>query len=127
MKAIYTNHAPEPVGPYAQAVAAGDFVFCSGQIALDPNTNTLVSGGVVAQTKQVFANLVAVLKAADCKLSDVVKVDIFVANMDDFREVNDAYATLMGGNKPARATVEVSRLPKDALIEVSCVVYKPAQ
>lgn len=120
---VQTDQAPQPVGPYSQAIAAGGFVFCSGQIALDPVTNVLVGAGDVAvQTQQVLTNLQAVLGAAGTSLTQVVKTTIFLADMNDFAIVNSIYAGAFDADRaPARATVEVSRLPKDALVEIECI------
>ncbi|MDO8591343.1 MAG: RidA family protein [bacterium] len=125
LKEVKTNKAPLAVGPYSQAVVAGDFVFCSGQIGLDPKTNEFVSGGTLKQTQQVLANLGNVLKASGCDFKDVVRADVFLQDMDDFAAVNEVYSTFFAsGPKPARQTVEVSRLPKGAHVEISAVAYK---
>ena len=121
MKQIHSGDAPAAIGPYSQAVKAGGFVFCSGQIALDPETGTIDGRDARTQTLRVMKNLAAVLWASGCKLSDIVKTTIYLKNMDDFAAVNDAYAAAMGDHRPARATVEVSRLPKDALVEIDCI------
>jgi 2-iminobutanoate/2-iminopropanoate deaminase len=121
---IQTNHAPAPVGPYNQAISAsGQMIFVSGQIALDPQTSEVVgTGDVTVQTKQVMANLEAVLKAANAKLENVVKVSIFLKDMNDFATVNSIYAQYFPADTaPARACVEVSRLPKDVLVEIECI------
>jgi 2-iminobutanoate/2-iminopropanoate deaminase len=121
---IRTNHAPAPVGPYNQAVSAsGQMIFVSGQIALDPNTSEIVGAGdVTVQTKQVMTNLEAVLEAANAKWENVVKVSIFLKDMNDFATVNGIYAQyLTADTAPARACVEVSRLPKDVLVEIDCI------
>jgi len=121
MKIINTDKAPAAIGPYSQAVVANGFVFCSGQIPLKPD-GLLVEGGALVQAEQVLDNLAAVLDAAGTDLTKVVKITIFLANMDDFAVVNEVYASyFLGENKPARATVEVSRLPKDVLVEMDCV------
>jgi 2-iminobutanoate/2-iminopropanoate deaminase len=118
---VFTKHAPEPIGPYSQAVILGNLVFSSGQIAIDPSTNQLIEGTVKEQAVRVFENLKAVLEAAGSSLDKVVKTTIFLNNMKDFSEVNEVYASYFGRSKPARSTVEVSRLPKDVLIEVDCI------
>jgi 2-iminobutanoate/2-iminopropanoate deaminase len=121
---IQTNHAPAPVGPYNQAIlASGQMVFVSGQIALDPQTSEVVGAGdITVQTKQVMTNLEAVLKAANAKLENVVKVSIFLKDMNDFATVNNIYAQYFPADTaPARACVEVSRLPKDVLVEIECI------
>ncbi|AFZ03983.1 RidA family protein [Calothrix sp. PCC 6303] len=121
---ICTNHAPAPVGPYNQAISAsGQMIFVSGQIALDPNTSEIVgTGDVTIQTKQVMTNLEAVLEAANAKWENVVKVSIFLKDMNDFATVNGIYAQYFPADTaPARACVEVSRLPKDVLVEIECI------
>jgi 2-iminobutanoate/2-iminopropanoate deaminase len=121
---IRTDRAPAPVGPYNQAViASGRTLYASGQIAIDPATNQLVHGGDVAkQTEQVMHNLAAVLEAAGATFANVVKTTIFLKNMDDFATVNGVYAQFFDeATAPARATVEVARLPKDVLVEIDCI------
>ena len=119
---VSTPAAPAAIGPYSQAVRAGDLVFCSGQIALDPKSGQLVGGGdVVAQTRQVLANLSAVLEAAGSRLSRVVKTTIFLVDLGDFAVVNQVYGESFASAPPARATVEVSRLPRDARIEIEAI------
>jgi len=124
IKHIRTEKAPEPIGPYSQAVEVNDFIFSSGQIAIDPETGTLISGGVAEQADLVFKNLQAVLTAANSSLDRVVKTTIFLQNMSDFTLVNSVYAGYFGKSLPARSTVEVSRLPKDVLVEVDCIAVK---
>ncbi|MBI2597255.1 RidA family protein [Candidatus Daviesbacteria bacterium] len=124
MKEIITSNAPKAVGPYSQAVKARNLVFCSGQIGLDPQTNTLVKGGIEQETKQIFNNLLQVLKAAKVNFSNVLRVDIFLTNINDFPKVNQIYSQYFTSNiKPARQTVAVKSLPKEALIEISCIAY----
>jgi 2-iminobutanoate/2-iminopropanoate deaminase len=121
---INTPNAPAPVGPYNQAVAVtGQLLFVSGQIALDPATGELVGpGDVVAQTEQVIANLQAILAAAGASFDNVVKTGVFLKDMNDFAAVNEIYAKYFGGeNAPARACVEVARLPKDVAVEIECI------
>lgn len=121
---INTPNAPAPVGPYNQAVAVtGQLLFVSGQIALDPATGELVGpGDVVAQTEQVIANLKAILTAAGASFDHVVKTGVFLKDMNDFATVNEIYAKYFGGeNAPARACVEVARLPKDVAVEIECI------
>jgi len=116
--------APSAIGPYSQAIAApmnGELVFCSGQIPIDPATGELVDGDITAQTHRVMDNLLAVLRAAGCDFTDVTKTTIFLASMDDFGAVNAAYGTYFPNHKPARATVEVSRLPKSVAIESDAI------
>jgi len=120
MEIIKTTDAPKAIGPYSQAVTAGDLVFCSGQIPLDPATMTLVGDTVAEQTTQVLKNLAEVLKAAGSGLGKVVKTTVFLKDMNDFVDMNNVYAEFFGDHKPARATVEVARLPKDVLVEIEC-------
>ena len=123
---IETVAAPQAIGPYSQAIRAGAMTFLSGQIALDPQTGELVGeGDVSAQTTQVMVNLRAVLEAAGHQLQHVVKVTIFLKDLGDFALVNGIYAEAMGGHRPARATVEVSRLPKDVLVEIDAIAVTP--
>lgn len=122
---IQTANAPRAIGPYSQGVCAGDLVFVSGQIPADPKTGEIVGGGVSEQAKQVFENIKAVLEAVDCTMESVVKATVFLKNMDDFATVNGIYGTYFNGAVlPARAAVEVSRLPKDILVEVEVVACK---
>ncbi len=121
METICTDKAPAAVGPYSQALRVGDFLFCSGQVGLDPSTKKLSGTDVAAQTLQVFKNLRAVLKAAKLDLTDVVKTTVFLSNMDDFTTMNAIYAQEFAGHKPARSTVQVARLPLNALIEIECI------
>ena len=119
--AIATKDAPAAIGPYSQAIKTGSMVFLSGQIPLDPKTGQIVEGDVKVQTERVLANLDAVLKAAGCKFEDVVKTTIYLASMGDFQVVNEAYAKVFTGTPPARATVEVSGLPRGAKIEIDAI------
>lgn len=121
MKIIQTAQAPAAIGPYSQAIVAGDLVFCSGQIPLDPETMTLVGETVTEQTTQVLKNLSEVLKAAGSGLDKVIKTTVFLKDMNNFVEMNDVYASFFGDHKPARAAVEVARLPKDVKVEIECV------
>ncbi len=116
--AITSPDAPAAIGPYSQAVKAGPFLFLSGQIPLDPATGQLVPGGIEAQTRQVFSNIEAILKAAGLSFDAVVSATVYVADMNDFGKVNEIYATHFSSPAPARATVQVARLPKDALVEI---------
>ena len=123
-KIIRTENAPAPVGPYNQAIAAkGELLFVAGQIALDPSTGEIVGANdVVKQTEQVMANLEAILAAAGAKFQDVVKTSVFLADMNDFGAVNEVYARYFEAESaPARACVEVSRLPKNVLVEIECI------
>lgn len=121
---INTCDAPAAIGPYVQAIKAGNFLFTSGQIPLDPKTNTLVQGDVKVQARQSCQNLLAVLKEAGMSASDVVKTTCFIKNIEDFAAFNEVYAEFFGGAAPARSCVEVARLPKDVLCEVELVAYK---
>ncbi len=122
-KEIYTKKAPAAVGPYSQAVLSGSTVYLSGQIALDPKTGELENDNIETETNQVLANLSAVLEAGGATINDVVKVDIFITNINDFGAVNTIYEKWLkkAEIKPARQTVEVSALPKGARVEISCV------
>jgi len=124
MNIIKTPQAPEAIGPYSQAVSTGSLVFCSGQIPLDPATMTLVGETVAEQTRQVLKNLSEVLKGAGSGLNKVVKTTVFLKDMNDFVEMNEVYATFFGDHKPARATVEVARLPKDVKVEIECIAQQ---
>lgn len=118
---IATDAAPAAIGPYSQAFVAGGFVYCSGQIPLTPSGSELVGETAAEQAVQVLKNLDAVLREAGCDFSCVVKTTIYLKSMNDFAAVNEVYAKAFGEHRPARATVEVSRLPKDALVEIDCV------
>ncbi|MDQ7008144.1 MAG: Rid family detoxifying hydrolase [Acidobacteriota bacterium] len=121
IKTVATTQAPAAIGPYSQAVVAGQLVFCSGQIALDPATGAMVGGGVAGQTRRVLSNLKAVLEAAGSSLEQVLKCQVYLADLDGFDEMNEVYQEFFGTHRPARAAVEVSRLPKDALVEIDAV------
>lgn len=118
---VSTPRAPQAIGPYSQAVIANGFVFTAGQVALDPATMHLVPGDVKAQTDRVFLNLQAILEAAGSSLPRVVKTSVFLATMDDFAAMNEVYAGHFGAHRPARSTVAVKTLPKNALVEIDCV------
>jgi len=118
---ISTHNAPQAIGPYSQAIRANGFIFLSGQIPLDPATQKIVEGGVAQQTEQVIANLEAVLKAAGSSLSQVVRTGVYLKNMGDFAAMNDVYERFFPQAAPARSTLEVARLPKDALIEIDVI------
>ncbi|HEV8159218.1 MAG: RidA family protein [Acidobacteria bacterium] len=118
---ISTEKAPGAIGPYSQAVKAGNMIFCSGQIPIDPTTGEFVSNNVAEQTHQVLTNLSAVLEAAGTSLNNVVKTTVFLADMNDFTEMNEIYAEFFNDNKPARATVQAARLPRDARVEIDCI------
>ena len=118
---ISTDKAPCAIGPYSQAIKANGMVFCSGQIPIDPATGEFVSSEIVEQTEQVFKNLIAVLGAAGTSLENVVKTTVFLADMADFAAMNDVYARYFSETKPARATVQAARLPRDARVEIECI------
>ena len=121
MNTVSTENAPGAIGPYSQAVKTGNLVFCSGQIPIDPATNEFVSNDVAEQTEQVLKNLSAVLEAAGTHLNNVVKTTVFLADMNDFAAMNEVYAKFFDSNKPARATVQAARLPRDARVEIECI------
>ncbi|RPH89781.1 MAG: RidA family protein [Calditrichaeota bacterium] len=123
MQAITTPHAPAAIGPYSQAIALSEsnLVFTAGQLGIDPETNTFVQGGIQIQTRQALMNIEAILRAAGTDLDHVVKTTVFLKDMNDFAQMNSVYAEVFGSVKPARSTVEVSRLPKDALIEIEAI------
>lgn len=121
MKAIETNRAPKAIGPYSQAIVAGDLLFTSGQIPLDAEGN-LVEGDIKAQTEQVFKNLEAILTEAGTSFDNVIKATVFIKDMNEFAIINEVYASVFKDHKPARSTVEVARLPKDVKIEIELIV-----
>ena len=122
MKTIHTDAAPAAIGPYSQAVRHGDLVFCSGQIPLDPNTMEVVAGGIEEQTRQVSENLTAVAAAADSSLSRAIKLTIFLTDLGEFAKVNEIMAQYFSEPYPARATIEVSALPKGVQVEVEAIL-----
>jgi 2-iminobutanoate/2-iminopropanoate deaminase len=119
--AILTTHAPAPVGPYSQAIRVDGFIFCSGQVGLDPKTGTIVAGGVAEQTRQVLDNLAAVLAAADLTFAALVKTTIFLVDINDFAAVNAIYGERMGTPPPARSTIAVAALPLGARVEIEAI------
>lgn len=121
MKIIHTKNAPEPIGPYSQAVHAGNFVFVSGQVGKDPVTGTMKNETIKAEALMVMTNVKNVLETAGLTMASIVKTTIFLTNMDDFAQVNEVYGSFFTGNYPARETVQVSRLPLNANIEVSVI------
>lgn len=123
-KTIYTEKAPKPIGPYSQAIVAGDFIFTSGQIPIDPKTNQIVQGDIKEQTKQVLENLKAVLEAAGATFDDVVKVNVYMRDLNEFPAMNEVYSEYFKNSPPARTTVEVSRLPRDVKIEIDLIAVK---
>jgi len=120
-EAVSTENAPGAIGPYSQAIKANGMIFCSGQIPIDPGTGQFVSDDVAAQTEQVLKNLDAVLQAAGAGLGSVVKTTVFLADMNDFAAMNEVYGKFFSNNKPARATVQAARLPRDAKVEIECI------
>jgi 2-iminobutanoate/2-iminopropanoate deaminase len=120
-QAISTTNAPGAIGPYSQAIRTGSLLFVSGQIPLDPKTGEVVSGGISAETKKVLENLRAILQAAGASMADVVKTTIFLKDMNQFSAVNEVYASFFQEPFPARATVEVSKLPKNVNVEIEAV------
>jgi 2-iminobutanoate/2-iminopropanoate deaminase len=126
MKAISTGGAPAAIGPYSQAIRSGDLVFLSGQIPLDPKSGELVSGDITAETERVLDNLAAVLEASGCSFADVVKTTIYLLDLGDFQVVNQAYAKRFASSPPARATVQVSALPRGARVEIDAIARVPS-
>jgi 2-iminobutanoate/2-iminopropanoate deaminase len=122
---VYTKNAPEPIGPYSQAIKISSekpvFIFTSGQVAINPATDNLISGGIKEQTRQVLNNLAAVLAADGTSLNEVIKTTVFLKDMNDFAPMNEVYAEFFGKSQPARSTVGVFRLPKDALVEIEVI------
>jgi 2-iminobutanoate/2-iminopropanoate deaminase len=121
---VYSPQAPEPIGPYSQAVQSGTMLFVSGQIAIDRVSGNLITGSIPDETHQVMKNLEAVLKAAGMDFTHVVKCSIFLKDMSSFAAMNEVYGEYFKTNPPARETVEVSRLPKDVNVEISCIAVK---
>lgn len=124
---ISTNEAPQAIGPYSQAVKANGFLFVSGQIPADPVTGEIVYGGVVSQTHQVCANLKAILGVEDLTLDQVVKTTVFLSDMNDFHAMNEVYAQYFGKQPPARACVQVAKLPRDVSVEIEAIAVYPAK
>ncbi len=121
MQEIYTEKAPKPIGPYSQAIKYENLVFISGQIAIDPISNEFINGDIQTQTKIILENIKAILEEAGLNMNHVIKTTIYLKNLEDFPVVNQIYGKYFTDHKPARATVEVSRLPKDALIEIEVI------
>jgi len=118
---IHTNDAPKAIGPYSQAIQVGQLIFCAGQTPIDPATNTLVEGDIETQTRRVLQNLAAVLQAAGSSLSQVVKTTVFLLDMNDFQRMNAVYGEFFPAHPPARSTVQVARLPRDARVEIELI------
>ena len=125
LQVVDTDKAPKALGPYSQAIIANGFIFLSGQIPIDPATGNLNLGTTAEQTKQVLNNLTAVLESQGASLANVVKTTVFLKSMNDFQEMNEVYAQFFNTTKPARATVEVSRLPKDVSVEIEAIAVHP--
>ena len=125
MKFIHTPEAPAAIGPYSQAVVAGEWVFASGQIPIDPATGEVIHGGIAEQTDRVMKNLAAVLRETGLSLNDVVKTTVYLADMGTFGEMNEVYATHFGGHRPARATVQAGALPKSVEVEIDVIAHIP--
>lgn len=121
MKVIHSDKAPKAIGPYSQAIQIDKLLFCSGQIPLDPETKQIVGDTIHEQTKQVLKNITGLLSDCGATLENIIKTTIFLKNINDFSEVNRIYENAFKTHKPARSTVEVSRLPKDVLIEIECI------
>jgi len=122
---IETNEAPGAVGPYSQGIEVDRFIFVSGQLPIDPKTGQMVEKNIKVQTERVIENIRAVLKAAGSDLSQVVRCDVFLKDLNDFKEMNEVYASkILSDPKPARQAVQVGRLPLDAMVEISCIAYK---
>ncbi|MCC2678822.1 MAG: putative translation initiation inhibitor [Pseudobdellovibrio sp.] len=118
---IHTDHAPKAVGPYSQAVRMGDYLFCSGQISIDPKTQEVFTGDIKVQTEMVLSNIDALLKSQNLKFSNIVKTTIFLTSMSDFAAVNEIYAKRFSENPPARSTVQVAGLPKGVNVEIEII------
>lgn len=121
---IYSANAPEPIGPYSQAIQAGELLFVSGQVAIQKSSGNIITGNIQDETHQVMKNLGEILKAASLDFSNVVKCTIFLTDMNNFSKINEAYGSYFANQPPARETVEVSRLPKDVNVEISCIAVK---
>ena len=120
-KALFTDKAPRPIGPYSQAIKAGNFLFLAGQVPLDPATGELIEGDIAAQTRRTMENIMAVLENAGLGPENVVKATVYLADMDDFPAMNEVYGTYFKETPPARAAIQVARLPKDAKVEIDMI------
>ena len=118
---VLTDRGPKPIGPYSQAIKVNELLFVSGQVAIDPKTNEFVAGDIQQQTERTLENLKGIVEAAGSKLSHVIKTTVFLKNMSDFAAMNEIYARYFSATPPARSTVEVARLPKDALVEIEVI------
>ena len=123
IKVIKTENAPSAIGAYSQAVKAGDFIYISGQIPLNPKKMEIISADFRMQIDQVLVNITAIVLEANCQLSDIVKLNVYLKDLEDFQSVNDAMSNVFDQPYPARAAIEVSRLPKDVLVEIDAIVY----
>ncbi|HCW08258.1 MAG TPA: reactive intermediate/imine deaminase [Cytophagales bacterium] len=121
---VYSANAPDPIGPYSQAIKAGNMLFISGQVAIQKPSGNLITGNITDETQQVMKNLSEILLAAGMDFSNVVKSTIFLKDMNNFPKVNEVYGAYFSSQPPARETVEVSRLPKDVNVEISCIAVK---
>ncbi|MCZ7557050.1 MAG: RidA family protein [Bacteroidia bacterium] len=122
---VHTDKAPKAIGPYSQANIAGSLIFVSGQLGFDPATGEFVAGGVREQTHQVLKNMTAILEAAGASLADVTACTVYLKDMNDFVAMNEVYAQYFSENPPSRAAIQVARLPKDGIVEISCIAVKP--
>lgn len=123
-KRISTSQAPAAIGPYSQAVLAGETLYCSGQIAIDPENGSMNNGGIEAETRQVLENLGAVLDAAGMKFTDVVRCTVYLASIDEYAQMNEVYSGFFSESPPAREAVEVGKLPRGARVEISCIAVR---
>lgn len=124
LRVISTDKAPQAIGPYSQAIVAGDLVFCAGQLAIDPKTGEIVSGDIKEQTRRALDNLAGVLEAAGSSLARVTKTTVFITDLAEFPAMNEAYAERFGAHRPARSTVPVAALPRGSRIEIECVAVR---
>lgn len=123
MKVVATDSAPKAIGPYSQAIVMNGMVFVSGQIPIDPATGNLINGPIADQTQRVMTNLAAILEAAGTSLAKVVKTTVYLKDMGDFAEMNEVYGSHFPDHKPARATVQVAKLPRDVSVEIDCIAF----
>jgi 2-iminobutanoate/2-iminopropanoate deaminase len=126
-ESIKSQHAPAAIGPYSQAIKLGNTLYCSGQIAIHPETGELVTADIAAETKQVLENLGAVLRAAGMEYSDVVQATVYMTDMENYGQINEIYAQYFKDMPPARAAVQVARLPKNVHVEIACIAVKAAE
>jgi len=121
MEIISTKNAPKSIGPFSQAIVSGDHIYCSGQIALNPETMEMTGKDVAEQTQQIFTNIQAVLNSSGLELSNIIKTTVYLKDMADFKIMNSVYENKFGSHKPARTTIEVSQLPLNAIVEIECI------